>query len=303
VGIWSYGLAIRRKREHRPLYVFQGGTLYGGESMVAYTPPTKCPTGGGREWNAFQVMGGFSKKWSSPLPKVEALAATEQALYLAGASGEVTMLATADGKKQGSLKVPSSPVWDGMAVAYGRIYLSLENGSVACLGTPGGSVPSPEMLASTPRARAEGTLPANAPTSEAAQSPAVPDEKKLNPWIEQLRERIRAAVGRGDQTTAYLALAGEKSGKVKVISADEKSLTIDLKGGRLPVPWKQFDLSAYTALAQAFAGEKDAEGRLLLGVFLMASGRTDDGDRELSQAVLLDPKLDGRVKEARALMK
>jgi hypothetical protein len=145
VGIWSYGLAIRRQRARRPLYVFQGGTLYGGEAPTAYTPPAKCPTGGGREWNAFQVLGGFSKKWSGSLAKIEALAATEKALYVADRSGEVTILSSADGKKQGSLKLPASPVWDGMAVAYGRLYISLENGQVACLGTPGGTVPPPEQ--------------------------------------------------------------------------------------------------------------------------------------------------------------
>jgi hypothetical protein len=145
VGIWSYGLAIRRQRARRPLYVFQGGTLYGGEAPTAYTPPAKCPTGGGREWNAFQVLGGFSKKWSGPLAKIEALAATEKALYVADKSGEVTILSSADGKKQASLKLSASPVWDGMAVAYGRLYISLENGHVACLGTPGGAVPPPEQ--------------------------------------------------------------------------------------------------------------------------------------------------------------
>jgi len=39
-----------------------------------------------------------------------------------------------DGKKLDEYKLDSKPVWDGMTAANGRLYLSLKNGSVLCLG-------------------------------------------------------------------------------------------------------------------------------------------------------------------------
>ena len=45
---------------------------------------------------------------------------------LAGYSAE-------DGEKIFELKLPSPPVWDGMASAYGRLYIALMDGSVACM--------------------------------------------------------------------------------------------------------------------------------------------------------------------------
>jgi hypothetical protein len=39
-----------------------------------------------------------------------------------------------DGKKRIDLPLDAPPAYDGVAVANGRIYLSLENGKVVCLG-------------------------------------------------------------------------------------------------------------------------------------------------------------------------
>jgi outer membrane protein assembly factor BamB len=154
IGIWSYGVAIRRTREKRPLYVFQGDTLYGGDAPTAFTAPAKCPAGGGREWNAFQVVGGFKKRWSgSAGGKIEALAVADKSLYVV-AGTSLSVLSTADGKKTGEKKLPGSPVWDGMAVAYGRLYVSLDDGSVVCLGAGSGSVPT--LVAGPPKAVRSG---------------------------------------------------------------------------------------------------------------------------------------------------
>jgi hypothetical protein len=61
VGIWSYGLAMRRKRVHRPLYVFDDTTLYGGEPFAARSLPRKCPASGGREWDPYGCGEGPEK--------------------------------------------------------------------------------------------------------------------------------------------------------------------------------------------------------------------------------------------------
>jgi len=41
---------------------------------------------------------------------------------------------TADGKKLRQCELPSLPVWDGMAVSEGRLYLATQSGHVLCIG-------------------------------------------------------------------------------------------------------------------------------------------------------------------------
>jgi len=50
-------------------------------------------------------------------------------------------VSAADGTTLGELKLDSPPVCDGLIAAAGHLYVSLEDGSLACLGpsTPGGS--------------------------------------------------------------------------------------------------------------------------------------------------------------------
>ncbi|MHC4914524.1 MAG: outer membrane protein assembly factor BamB family protein [Planctomycetota bacterium] len=48
--------------------------------------------------------------------------------------GEVWALSAADGKKLSSLKLPAGPVFDGMAAAGGRLYLSCRDGKLRCFG-------------------------------------------------------------------------------------------------------------------------------------------------------------------------
>ena len=59
-------------------------------------------------------------------------------LALAGWNGEnggiLYAAAAADGKQVSQMKIPSPTVFDGMAAANGRLYLSLQDGSVMCFG-------------------------------------------------------------------------------------------------------------------------------------------------------------------------
>jgi len=164
--------------------------------------------------------------------------------------------------------------------------------------------PPPVELPAAPTVMAEKTPLAKALIA-APQPPIVPAiaDDRLKPWTDRLHERIRENVGKDARPTAFLALTGGTPEKVRIVAADEQGLTVEVNGGRLPVPWKMLDRRAHSALAQACAGEEDGEGRLLLGVFLLAGGRVQDGERELARAVLLDPKLESRVEEARALAK
>ena len=49
--------------------------------------------------------------------------------------GVLAAFAASDGKKLSDLKLPAPPVWDGLAAAYGRLYVSLVNGDVLCLAS------------------------------------------------------------------------------------------------------------------------------------------------------------------------
>jgi outer membrane protein assembly factor BamB len=50
------------------------------------------------------------------------------------AGGELWVLSAKDGKKLSTHKLPAAPAFDGVAVAGGRIYVALQDGTVTCLG-------------------------------------------------------------------------------------------------------------------------------------------------------------------------
>jgi len=61
-----------------------------------------------------------------------------------GGEGDVFLwtVSTADGKKLSSRRLGARPVFDGMAAAYGRLYVPLSNGKILCLGSPGAKTPA-----------------------------------------------------------------------------------------------------------------------------------------------------------------
>jgi hypothetical protein len=50
------------------------------------------------------------------------------------AGGLLWAVSTADGQRLSELPLASPPVFDGMAAAAGRLYISTQDGSVVCLG-------------------------------------------------------------------------------------------------------------------------------------------------------------------------
>jgi hypothetical protein len=46
----------------------------------------------------------------------------------------LTAISTADGETIKEYPLEAEPVFDGMAAAYGRLYLSLKDGTVLCMG-------------------------------------------------------------------------------------------------------------------------------------------------------------------------
>jgi hypothetical protein len=58
-------------------------------------------------------------------------------LVIAGgddSGGFLHTLSAHHGTTLGELPLEASPVWDGLAAASGRLYVTLENGTVLCLG-------------------------------------------------------------------------------------------------------------------------------------------------------------------------
>ncbi len=64
---------------------------------------------------------------------IDAMVLAGEKLFLAGSGGELQVLSTTDGSVLAKADLPS-PLWDGMAVADGRLFVSTAAGSLICLG-------------------------------------------------------------------------------------------------------------------------------------------------------------------------
>ena len=52
--------------------------------------------------------------------------------------GVLAVFAASDGKKLAEYHLPAPPVWDGLAAAGGRLFISTEGGTVVCMSQPSG---------------------------------------------------------------------------------------------------------------------------------------------------------------------
>jgi hypothetical protein len=131
------------------LLVFDGKRTFG----FAINGDTEWPVVPGKgQYQLFAKTSWDDTAWATPMPmRVGAMTLAADRLYLAGVpdavdgkdywgavegrkGAELWVLSAADGRKLHELKLDSPPVFDGMAVAYGRLYLSTKDGTVRCLG-------------------------------------------------------------------------------------------------------------------------------------------------------------------------
>ena len=56
------------------------------------------------------------------------------AAYNGKLGGSLLSLSAVDGKRIAKYTLPSAPVWDSIAIARGRLYISLADGTVQCMG-------------------------------------------------------------------------------------------------------------------------------------------------------------------------
>lgn len=67
-------------------------------------------------------------------PTIDAMVLTPDRLWLASSNAELQAISLTDGKPITTHTLPSPPLWDGMAVAYGRLFVTTADGRVVCLG-------------------------------------------------------------------------------------------------------------------------------------------------------------------------
>ncbi len=67
-------------------------------------------------------------------PEIQTKLSEQDAAFEGRRGGLLQVVSVSDGGKLAELNLESAPVWDGMAAAYGRVYLSLKDGNILCLG-------------------------------------------------------------------------------------------------------------------------------------------------------------------------
>jgi len=162
-GCWSYAPRHQRRipsyTPRRPLVVFRDNVLFGclqGSSTVYRRDfnleggeqfDTRWITG----WHASTLSRQGKMPWRSHRlaekaswqvdvfgqetgrPSIDAMVLAGDRLLLAGSDGHLRVLSSAEGKQVAGQALPA-PLWDGMAVAHGRLYYSSRSGQLLCLG-------------------------------------------------------------------------------------------------------------------------------------------------------------------------
>ena len=154
-GSWSYGYPMNRPRMKRPLVVGRGATVFGANKASDalpgnlklfrrdFAPGEKFETAWDEKMNDTDSRIGIyfpvnrlaeKTTWSAPYPGwIEALVLAKDRLLLFS-KGKLRTYATQDGKVLAETEL-EQPVWDGLAVAGGRLYVSTRSSQVLCLGT------------------------------------------------------------------------------------------------------------------------------------------------------------------------
>ena len=128
------------------LLAFNSSTLFGyGRKNVHWS--NQLQDGAYRVFAVSRSDGG--PLWEKSVPvEVRAMVLTDKALFLAGPPAKTRVevatssggrgavllaLSVADGAELGRCRLEAPPVFDGMAAAYGRLYLATTAGTLVCL--------------------------------------------------------------------------------------------------------------------------------------------------------------------------
>ncbi len=128
------------------LLVFDESMIYGyGRRRVHWSNQLQDAA-----YRLFAVKRGEGKvQWTKPITiQVRAMVLADKVLFVAGLSAEASdepaersedrrallmVVSASDGTELAQYELDSSPVFDGIAAANGRLYLSMENGRVLCM--------------------------------------------------------------------------------------------------------------------------------------------------------------------------
>ncbi|MCP4640293.1 MAG: hypothetical protein GY851_07675, partial [bacterium] len=162
-GCWTYAPRHQPRTKSfeplRALTVYRDKTLFGVLQGSSTVFRRDFDLEGGEEfetkWMTGWAAGGLERKGEMPWPnhrlaekaewKVDPLGTGDDAppihaitlagdkLLVAGGNGELRVVSVGDGSVLAEEKL-SEPVWDGMAVARGRVFYSTRDGKVLCLG-------------------------------------------------------------------------------------------------------------------------------------------------------------------------
>jgi outer membrane protein assembly factor BamB len=268
VGIWAYGRSMRRQRPKRYLYVFRGETLYASDGAVAAVLPDKHPGGGGRHWTPYNYLNTLKKKWIGGVKGLRAMVVTDEALFAVDGGGVLTAFSTDKGKKLSSLDLAGACAWDGMAAAYGRLYVSMRDGRIICLGDPR-MPPPPFPTRATP-----------------SSSPADRKDDAVEPGDDPARRAVeRREVSGPDQG----APVGKKTPSAKAIAAWDAKLLARVMvkhaaaAGEIAEAWPGLSLDDKASLALSVAGDDEA-GHALAAFYLIATGKEAEAGEHLRKA-------------------
>lgn len=132
--------------------VFQPGRGAYRLRCISVDPPTgDRPAGRGQSKNRANRPGAARLVWDQPVGiRITAMVRAGDTIFVAGSpdvvdatdphgawegrkGGVLAAFSAADGTPIAEIKLPAPPVWDGMAAAGGRLYLSLGDRKVVCL--------------------------------------------------------------------------------------------------------------------------------------------------------------------------
>ena len=136
----------RYTRENFPI----GTRIYARGNEPAGQPQPADPKDKKNRKSKSAFFATDTHKWTLEIPwQIRAMVMADTHLFVAGwrdsvkvfgdnsgADAETVLqcLSVTDGQKLSECSLDARPVFDGMAVAYGRLYLTLQDGSVRCLG-------------------------------------------------------------------------------------------------------------------------------------------------------------------------
>lgn len=163
-GSWSYAPRNQSRTEtyspQRPLVTFRDRTLFGctEDKQAVYRRDFRLEEGeefdtkwitGWENSNASRNDGvawrsqrlAEKAAWTRKVIEgessatIDALSLAGERLYLADSSGRLAVVRAEDGRVVAEKSIPQ-PLWDGMAVACGRLFVTSSDGQLLCIGAP-----------------------------------------------------------------------------------------------------------------------------------------------------------------------